>query len=53
MRSPVHIIPEEKVVCVRQLPSHFEYLHYVEELAMDIAYYSDRERHPLHVLLLH
>lgn len=51
MSTSIYVISQKKVVCVRQLSSHFEYLQHIEKLAVDISDYSDGYWDILHVFL--
>jgi hypothetical protein len=44
---------QEQIVRVRAGPADLEYLHHVEELAMDITNHSDGRANVHHIALLH
>lgn len=52
MRSSVHIIPQKQIISIRELPSNFEDLEYIVELAMDISDHSHRKTDSFDILLL-
>jgi len=37
VEASVHKVPHEEIVGLRAVPSHFEQLHQIKELAMDIS----------------
>lgn len=41
MRAPVHIVPQEQVTRVWQVPTHFEYLQQIIELPVDVSHDCD------------